>query len=144
KVRPEATDKPWSRTRQWSLVYLDEGGPSPVAGHTKLEWALTPDSFTEYYKSASLPVSVLTVDKLEHLLRRYNGEMDRQILLNNGNSAQRLNYSHLEQFDVLISLSEYAQISEEHKKYLQETYEKSTIKPFGSSINEYLLKKAVL
>lgn len=144
KTRPETADKPWSKTKQWSLVYLDEGGPSPVAGHNKLEWALSPDSFTEYYKSAPLPLSVLTVEKLEHLLRRYNGEMDRQILLNNGNPAQRLNYTQLEQLDVLISLSEYARISEEHKKHLEETYEQSSIKPFGTSINEYLLKKAPL
>lgn len=140
KSRPETEDKPWSKTKQWSLVYLNEGGPSPVAGHTKLEWSLTPESFTEYYKSAPLPVSALTLVKLEHLLRRYNGEVEKPIRLNNGNPAQRLNYSNVEQQDVIISLSKYAQISEEHCKHLQELYEQSSIKPFGSSINESLLK----
>lgn len=144
KLKPKSgsttEDKPWSKIKQWSLVYLDEGGPSPVAGHTKLEWKLSPESFVDNFRSAPLPISVLTLDKLEHLLRRYSGEVEKTILLNNGNPAKRLNYSNIEQQDVLISLSKYSQISEEHYKHLQKLYEQSSIKPFGSSIGKSLLK----
>ncbi len=140
KSRPETEDKPWCKTKQWSLIYLDEGGPSPIAGHTKLEWDLSPNSFADYHRSASLPVSVLTIEKLTHLLKRYNGKIDREILLNNGKIAQRLNYPNIEQLDVVISLSKYAQISEEHQKHLFKLYEQSSVKPFGPTISEHLLK----
>ncbi len=138
KQRPKTEDKPWSRTKQWSLVYLDEGGPSPVAGHTKLEWALSPDSFVEHYQSAVLPVSTLTLEKLKHLINRYNGTLEKPILLSNGNPAQRLNYPNLEKMDVLNSLWEYASISEQHKNHLQKIYDQLSEKPFGTSIIEYL------
>lgn len=141
KLKPKQMDKPWSKTAKWSLVYLDEGGPSPVAGHTKLEWSLAPNSFTEYYKTNTLPVNNLSNIKLEHLLKRYNGETENPVLLNNNKPAQRLNYQHLERLDVLNSLITYAQISAEHKKHLEELYTQSSIKPLGDSISLHSLKK---
>ncbi|MCA1903047.1 MAG: hypothetical protein LDL53_12670 [Candidatus Hydrogenedens sp.] len=141
KVGPKKVDKPWSKTKHWSLVYLDEGPPTPVAGHTKLEWSLSPDSFVDYHKTAPLPENILTSEKLEHLLRRYMGEIEHPVMLNNNKLSQRLNYTNLEQMDVSISLLSYAKISPKHEQKLQELYTQSTLKPFGPSISASSLEK---
>ncbi len=139
--RPTNQDKPWSKTKQWSLLYLDEGPPSPYATHTKMEWSLSPDSFVTYHKSAPLRLEILTLPKLQHLLKRYEGIQEPEIKLNNQKTANRLNFPNLEKIDIINSLITYIEQSEEHLKHLQNLYSQSTIKPFGDEITLTILKE---
>ena len=134
KKRPSNQDKPWSKDKQWSLLYLDEGPPTPYASHTKMEWALSPDSFVDYYKTAPLRPELLTLPKLQHLLKRYEGIQEPEVKLKNKKIANRLNFANLEKIDVVTSLITYIEQGEEHSKQLQNLYSQSNIKPFGDNI----------
>ena len=50
--KPAEIDRAFSRDKQWTLLYLDEGGPEPFAGHTTWYWATSPDKFVAYYRDA--------------------------------------------------------------------------------------------
>ncbi|MCX8064987.1 MAG: hypothetical protein N3G21_07425 [Candidatus Hydrogenedentes bacterium] len=141
KKRPSNQDKPWSKEKQWSLLYLDEGPPAPYSSHTKMEWSLSPDSFIEYYKSASIKPTLLSPPKLIYLLKRYQGIQEPEIKLKNQKIANRLNYSNIEKIDILISLITYLEQGKEHLNYLQTLYNQSPIKPFGEKILPNILRE---
>ena len=54
KKRPKSQEKPWSKNRQWSLVYCDEGPPVPQAGHVSWEWNLSNNDFIRHHKTAPI------------------------------------------------------------------------------------------
>lgn len=132
---PEKEDKPWSPDHQWSLLYLDEGGPAPQAGHTTFEWNLSPDSFTEHYQQTPPSPEILNAAKLEHLLRRYTGELANTPMLRTGKPANRLNYPAVEQRDVITGLLDYADLGPEHAARLETLYRDCPVKPFGESLS---------
>jgi len=135
KRRPGNEDRPWSPDHQWSLLYLDEGGPAPQAGHTTFEWDLTPDSFVEHYQRAAPSPGILNAAKLEHLMRRYRGELANLPVLRTGKPANRLNYPVVEQRDVITGLLDYADLGPEHTARLESLYLECPVKPFGDSLN---------
>lgn len=141
KKKPNNQDKPWSKDKQWSLLYLDEGPPTPYASHTKMEWSLSPDTFVEAHRNAPLKISLLTLSKLVHLLKRYQGIQDPEIKLKNQKVANRLNYPNLEKIDVINSLITYIEQSKEHLLHLQNLYSQSPIKPFGETITPEILNR---
>ena len=143
KHGPRNEDKPWSRDRQWSLLYLDEGGPAPQAGHTTCEWALSPDGFTDYYREAPPAPDLLNAGKLEWLLRRYTGEPDRLPWLKTGRPANRLNFANLEQRDVITGLTDYAALGDAFTKRLVDLYAACPVKPFGDTLSIEDLRTAI-
>jgi hypothetical protein len=135
RTRPKDQDKPWSKDHQWSLLYLDEGGPAPQAGHTTFEWSMSPDSFVAHYHQAEPAPAVLNAAKLGHLLQRYAGELEGLPALKDGTPANRLNFRGVEQRDVATGLLDYARLSPAHAERVAELYRNAAIKPFGESIS---------
>lgn len=144
KRGPKNEDKPWSKDHQWSLLYLDEGGPAPQAGHTSFEWAMSPDDFTDYYQQAPPGPDILDAAKLEWLLRRYMGEPDRIPWLKTGRPANRLNFAPLERRDVLSGLLDYAAFGDAFTKRLIDLYATCPVKPFGDSLTIEALHAALI
>lgn len=144
KPGPKNEDKPWSKDHQWSLLYLDEGGPAPQAGHTTCEWAVSPDGFTDHYQEAPPKPELLNAAKLEWLLRRYTGEPDRIPWLKTGRPANRLNFAPLEQRDVLSGLLDYAALGDTFTTRLLELYAACPVKPFGDTLTVEALQTALL
>lgn len=140
---PKEADKPWSEDHQWTLLYLDEGGPAPQAGHNTCEWALSPDSFVAHYQQALPAPEILNAAKLEHLLRRYTREPVDMPLMNDGTPANRLNFSGVEQRDVLAGLLDYARMSPAHAERLAELYAACGLKPLGPQISAEILETAL-
>ncbi len=132
--KPEVIDRPWSRDKQWSLVILDEGPPLPHSTHFRYTWRIPPDSFVDAHQEKILGMALLTQAKLDWLLRRYMGKLENTAVLADGQPAHRLNYTDLEQLDVVTGLLDYAQISEAHAARLFELYAKSELKPWGVSL----------
>jgi hypothetical protein len=133
--RPKNIDRPWSKDHQWSLCYLDEGGPSPYASHATYEWDITPDSFVEAHRTATPPPGLLTASKLDRLMQRYAGQVRNLPKLADGQPANRLNYPDAEKRDVLAGLLDYAQLGESYAERLQSLYHETALKPFGDTLD---------
>ena len=133
--RPKDMDRPWSKDHQWSLCYLDEGGPSPYASHTTYEWDVSPDSFVEAHRTQTPPPELLTTAKLERLMQRYTGQMRDLPTLGDGRPANRLNYPDAEKRDVLAGLLDYADLGEAYAARLQSIYHETALKPFGDTLD---------
>jgi hypothetical protein len=133
--RPEVLDRIWSKDRQWSLFYLDEGPPAPEAPHTTYFWNTSPDSFVQYYRETTPATDILNVANLERLLDRYRLDLKCLPHLEDGTPVNRLNYGNLEKRDVLQGLLDYASISSSHKTRLAELYETLEEKPFGEELD---------
>lgn len=144
KPGPKNEDKPWSRNHQWSLLYLDEGGPAPQAGHTTFEWDMSPDSFTDHYRDAPPTPDILNAAKLEHLMRRYTRTPANPPMLHSGKPANRLNYAEIEQRDVLVGLLDYASLGAEHTARLEALYLECPLKPFGDTLTVEALGAALI
>jgi len=139
--RPKNQDRPWSKTHQWSLCYLDEGPPTPYASHTSHEWATSPDSFVAHYQTARPAPAILTASKLDHLMRRYTGKLDGLPALADGRPANRLNFPLVEQFDVLTGLLDYAGLGDAHAARLRTLYRGLECRPFGNELDLAELRK---
>jgi len=142
--RPKNMDRPWSKDHQWSLCYLDEGGPSPYASHTSYEWHVSPDSFVEAYRTATPPPELLTQAKLDRLLRRYAGQLKDLPKLADGQPANRLNFPDAEKRDVLTGLLDYAQLGGEYAARLQSLYRETALKPFGDNLDLDAIRRELL
>jgi len=141
KKGPEDQDRPWSDTHQWSFLILDEGGPSPYASHITFEWSMQPHSFIGARQKTPLPVDALNGPKLDHLLRRYAGQLKDPPLLADGRPANRLNFPGLEKRDVLTGLLDYAALGEEYAERLNALYVDAGFQPFGPGLDLDTLRK---
>ncbi len=141
KKRPKEVDKPWSKDRQWSLLYQNEGPPTPCASHVSHEWAMAPHGFANHYQQAAPAPALLNAAKLEWLMRRYSRVMMDVPLLENGQPANRLNSVRVEQQDVVQGLLDYAGLGAEYEARLVELYARCPLKPLGESITVPHLRK---
>ncbi|HOT51345.1 MAG TPA: hypothetical protein PLI07_10205, partial [Candidatus Hydrogenedentes bacterium] len=132
--KPKNADRPWSPNRQWTICCLDEGPPAPQASHTRYEWATSPDSFVAAHQKSNLAPALLNGPKLEHLLRRYMGQLQDPPLLADGSPANRLNFAPLERLDVLTGLLTFAETNHACMERLAALYDASSLKPFGETI----------
>lgn len=135
KPGPKDEDKPWSKEHQWNLLYLDEGGPSPVAGHTTFEWVMSPDSYTDYYRDKAPGPEILNAAKLEWVMRRYARQLNGVPNLKSGVPANRLNFADVETRDVVAGLLDYASMSEAHTARLADLYRDCPVKSFGEALS---------
>ncbi len=140
RKRPKNMDKPWSKDRQWSILYCDEGPVGPEAGHTTFEWAMSPDGFVEHYREAEPSPDILNAPKLERLMQRYAGDLANLPRLGTGKPINRLNFEAVEQWDVLQGLLDYAGISELHEVRLIELYASCSLKPLGEGLSMEILR----
>ena len=137
--KPENIDRPFSTEKQWSLVYMDEGGAEPFAGHMSWFWATSPDKFVAHHRDAKPAVSLLNAAKLRRILERHAGQLSDLPLLNDGRPANRLNHAGLEQRDVETALRDYAALGPEYAENLKALYAACPVKPFGAALPADLL-----
>ncbi len=140
KVRPTMEDRPWSKRTQWSILYLDEGGPAPYAAHSTYEWKTASESFAAYYQTAQIKPSLLTAEKLAWLIARYEGKLPGVPMLADGIPANRLNVPLLEQLDVVSGLLDFASLGVRHEKRLRTLYASNPEKPLGDSLTATTLE----
>ncbi len=67
----ESKSLPFSRTRQWSIVIVDEGPPEPQIGHFKYAVDLKFSAFWHWALDQRLGSDQLTPSKLVPMMRRY-------------------------------------------------------------------------
>lgn len=127
-------DKTWSPEHQWSLFYMDEGGPLPFAGHNSWNWNAGPDSFTAHYRDAVPDPSVLNAAKLLRLMERHEGKLSNLPLLNSGAPANRCNHADAERRDVRAGLAAYAALGADHAARLKALYAECPLKALGETL----------
>ncbi len=132
--KPKNIERAWSPDHQWSLFYMDEGGPAPQAGHTTYYWSTSPDGFVGHYQKAAPAPSVLNAAKLLRLMERYAGALSNLPVLADGAPANRLNFSAVEQRDVAAGLADYAAMGPEHAANLRALYAACPLKPLGEAL----------
>lgn len=141
--RPKNQERPWSKEKQWSLVYLDEGPPTPYASHTSYEWSVSPDTFVAAHQQGGLGAPLLNAPKLEWLMRRYARSLNHVPTLAEGKAANRLNFEIVERRDVLTGLIAYAASDPDCAARLEELYKVCPVQPFGASVTLERLRRAL-
>ena len=119
---PEGIDLPWSKDHQWSLCYLDEGGPVPHAAHMSCWWVYSASSFVAAHQRHALAADLLSPAKLNGLMQRYTGTLRGTPTLADGRPIHRLNYPALERLDVVTGLLDYAGMGPAHRARLRKLY----------------------
>ena len=132
---PPATDRPWSKDKQWSLVIHDEGPPRPWSPHSRYKWSESPNSFIEYYRDAAPAPSILNAAKLRRLIDRYTQTPEQGLKLADGAVVNRFNFETIEKVDVVRGLLDYASLGSEHRNRLAGLYGEMTSKPFGDDLS---------
>ncbi len=139
-------DLPWSPDHQWSMLYLDEGAPTPHVGHTRYHWRVTFDSFVEAHRDGPVSVGLLTAPKLKDMMARYVGESPSpELSLVDGTPVNRRNFDGVECRDVLTGLLDYASTGAAHAERLDALYEAlpGRLKFFGADISIAALEEAL-
>jgi hypothetical protein len=137
--KPANIDRAFSKDKQWTLFYMDEGGPEPFAGHTTWYWATNPDKFVAYYRDAKPAVSILNAAKMKRIMERHAGRLSDLPTLNDGKPANRLNYAAVEQRDVETALRDYAALGPEYAENVKALYAACPVKPFGDTLSAAVL-----
>ncbi len=140
KDKPKDMDRAFSTNKQWNLLYLDEGGPEPFAGHTTCFWATRPDKFVEHYRNAKPAMSILNAAKLKRIMERHAGQLSNLPALNDEKPANRLNYAAVEKRDVETALRDYASLGPEYAENLRTLYAACPLKPFGDALPAKVLE----
>jgi hypothetical protein len=103
---------PFSRTRRWSIVVIDEGVPEPWVGHFK--YAVNGDftAFRQWALGEGVRPDQLTSGKLEGMMKRYLGlqPFETAIVREDGtrHEANLLDFPEAERADVLRALRTFA------------------------------------
>ncbi len=139
KDKPKDLDRPFSKDKQWSLFYMDEGGALPSAGHTSWCWNTGSDKFVRYFRDQKPAVSILNAAKLKRIMERHAGQLSDLPMLNDGRPANRLNYAAAEKRDVETALRDYAAFGPEYAENLKTLYAACPVKPFGETLPESVL-----
>lgn len=138
---PKNIDRPWSKTKQWSLVMLDEGPALPHSPHSRYKWGQSPDGFVEAHRKQAPAPELLTAAKLDWLLQRYEGNLAPVPKLADGTPCNRLNFDGLEKRDVAAGLLDYAAMGPEHEARLKSLYAEAARKPFGDTLDLEQLRR---
>lgn len=109
----EALSLPFSRTRPWSIVVLDEGAPEPAVGHFKYQWRLDHEPFRKWAEARGVTGDQLTPAKLRCLMLRLRGKSWRSLKVRPGSrgdlvEGNLLDYPEAERQDVLLGLTAFA------------------------------------
>ncbi|MBM3493806.1 MAG: hypothetical protein FJX72_05720 [Armatimonadetes bacterium] len=109
---PHAATLPFSKTRIWSVVVLDEGPVEPEVGHFKYAWGLDREPFKKWAEGQGVRPEQLTRRKLEGLMKRMIGEasLPMQVRAAQGReySGNLLDYPEAERADVIGGLRAFA------------------------------------
>ncbi len=113
----KAHELPFSRSKRWSIVILDEGAPEPLVGHLKYPVPWARNAFIDYVATGQIPPTELTRVKLERLMDRYAG---REWL---PTRLKHLDFPDRERADVIRGLRSYAAAGAGNRATLAELYQ---------------------
>jgi acetyl esterase/lipase len=136
----QPSGRPYALYKQWSILVLDEGAPLPHSPHSRYKWATSREPFVNGRVRRTPSPDLLNAAKLDWLLRRYAGEATDGSVLADGTPTHRLNFTVLEQHDVVTGLLDYAALGEAHSERLQALYSENPLKSFGAKLNLEKLK----
>lgn len=110
-IRPIAL--PFSRTKVWSVVVIDEGPVEPGDGHFKFQFGMDHEPFRVWAERRGVTPDQLTRPKLERLMKRMLGQPWRPLRARPGGkgpeiAANQLDYAEAERADVLLGLQTFA------------------------------------
>ena len=133
-------DRPYDKQKQWSILILDEGEPTPNCTHFKRHFEQNTDPFTAHYQKAPLSCDQLTLTKLRRLMERFTGKLSDSPPLYPDKGPRkpvhRLNSPALEQLDVLTGLLDYADQGPDFEKRLNALYCQlpKDLRPWGPAL----------
>lgn len=124
---------PFDKSKQWSILILDEGAPEAQVGHMKypLGWSRT--EFFRHVLSGPPAVEQLTLPKLRRLMDRYAGVEWLPTKL------KHLDFPPAEKTDVLRGLRTYTAAGAEHANRLATLY--SQLPPAQKVIDADVLQR---
>ncbi len=104
---------PFSRSKVWSIVVLEEGAAEPSDAHTKYVWGMNHEPFRLWAEERGVTADQLTLPKLKRLMKRYKGEAWRPLQVRpDGKGAEiagnQLDYPEAERADVILGLAAFA------------------------------------
>lgn len=134
-TKPKSEERPWSKKKQWSLVYCDEGGPVPQGAHSSWEWNLSATSFIQYHKDLKQDPRILNASKLEWLMQRLDRATDGLPQLVDGHPVNRFNFEGVEKRDVVSGLLAYAKLGKDFEMHATKLYKQSSRKPLGEELS---------
>ena len=126
--RPANMDKPWSKDHQWTLLYCDEGPPTPHAGHVSYAWDFSPHGFVAHYQQAPMTPELLNAAKLQWLVQRIERDTRTLPRLVTGSPVNRFNFPDVERRDVLTGLDDFAKMSPAHQARLDALVEETGVR----------------
>lgn len=132
---------PFSRTRQWSIVIIDEGAPEPHVGHFK--YGVDPEFsvFWHWALDQGIRTDQLTPGKLALMMKRYQGVQPLDFLVTPAEGApytgQLLDFPQAERADVLRGLITFAR-DDTAANHLAEVYSAlpAALKGLGGSLGD--------
>lgn len=112
-----SSELPFSRSKRWSIVILDEGAPETQVGHMKhpVPWAR--NSFIDYVATGQIPATQLTPVKLERLMDRYAGKEWLPTRL------KHLDFPDSERADVIRALRSYVAAGADNRATFADLYQ---------------------
>jgi hypothetical protein len=117
KANPKPREVPLSKTKQWSIMIIDEGPPEPQVGHLKYGGAWTRNEFFDRARKNKIAADQLTEAKLMRLMDRYAGKEWLPSKL------KHLDDLKSERADVVRGLRTYCKFPENAKRFA-ELYDK--------------------
>lgn len=111
---PAQVRLPFTPSRTWSIVVLDEGPVEPAVGHFKYHWAPDREPFRTWAEARGVQADQLTAPKLERMMKRLRGEPWRPLRVRPGGEGPEiagnvLDWPEAERADVLLGLRAFAQ-----------------------------------
>lgn len=131
---------PFSRTRQWSIVVAEEGGPEPAFGHFKHEIAPDFTAFRRWAFERGIQAEQLTPPKLTWLMKRFAGVQPLEFVINPiqkpAHPCHLLDFPQAERADVLRGLMTYARTSDAAARRMADLYASlpANLKAFGETL----------
>jgi hypothetical protein len=113
---PEPAELPFSRTKRWSVVILDEGAPEPRGGHTKYPVPWLRNLFIDHAATGPVSALQLTPVKLARLMDRYAGQEWLPT------RVKHLDFAEQEKADVIRGLTTYVAAGAESAATFAELY----------------------
>ncbi len=106
-------DLPFTKSKLWSIVVVDEGSPDSQCAHTKYLWGADHDPFKHWAESRGITADQLTAPKLQRLMKRMLGEPWRKMETrpHEGKTINRrelMDFPAAEKADVVRGLQAYA------------------------------------
>lgn len=104
---------PFTKSKTWSIVVVDEGSPDSHCAHTKYLWGADHEPFKQWAEARGITADQLTAPKLQRLMKRMLGEPWRKMEMRSPGSntishREQMDFPDAERADVLRGLQAFA------------------------------------